>query len=278
MLIREIKRVGIVGLGKMGRPIARHLMGKGYAVSGYDISRAAADLAAGDGTTVAKSIAELAAASDLLLILVGFDSEVETAIFGGGGALEGLRSGATLVVSSTVAPQTITQIAGRIRGLEVHLVDAPLTRGEEAAENGRLLVMAGGEREIVERCRPVFAAFSDAVHHLGPLGAGQVGKLVNNLILWACMSANFEGLKLGEALGVDPEVLRRALIESSANNWSLQTRAEEKPVPWAEKDMTIVLKEADLARVSLPLCGTVKEVIKGFKIERGLPTPVIPSV
>jgi 3-hydroxyisobutyrate dehydrogenase-like beta-hydroxyacid dehydrogenase len=182
-----------------------------------------------------------------------------------------------VVVSSTVAPQTIKRLARRLEGHDVHLVDAPLTRGEEAAEKARLLVLAGGEAELIERCRPVFAAFADPVHHLGPLGAGQVGKMVNNLILWACMSANFEGLKLAAALGVDPEVLRRALVDSSANNWSLETRAEEKPVPWAEKDMTIVLKEADLARVSLPLCGAVKEVIKGFKIERGLRTPPMPE-
>jgi len=277
MEIREVRRVGIVGLGKMGRPIARHIRSRGYQVAGCDINRATADQAAKDGTAVFDSIAELAAASDVLIILVGFDSEVESVIFGAEGVLSRLRPGAILVVSSTVAPQTIKRIAGRLQGRDMHLVDAPLTRGEEAAEKGKLLVMAGGDAQVVERCRPVFSAFSDAIHYLGPLGAGQAGKLVNNLILWACMSANFEGLKLGEALGVDPEVLRRALVDSSANNWSLQTRAEEKPVPWAEKDMSIVLKEADLARISLPLCGTVKEVIKGFKIERGLATPSMPA-
>ena len=277
MEIREIERVGIVGLGKMGRPIARHIARKGFKVAGYDINNATAQLAEKEGCALAASISELAARSDLLLILVGFDSEVEKVIFGGDGALARMQPGSILVVSSTVAPQTVKQITARLQGKGVHLVDAPLTRGEEAAEQGRLLVLAGGDPDAVERCRPVFAAFSNAIHYLGPTGAGQVGKLVNNLILWSCMSANFEGLKLGEALGVDPEVLRRALVDSSANNWSLQTRAEEKPVPWAEKDMTIVLKEADLARVSLPLCGTVKEVIKGFKIERGLPTPAIPA-
>lgn len=277
MEIREVKRVGIVGLGKMGRPIARHIAGKGYQLSGYDVNAATAELAAGDGTKIAVSLPELAAASDLLLILVGFDSEVEEVIFGADGVRARLRPGAILVVSSTVAPQTIKRIAGKLQGSGTHLVDAPLTRGEEAAEKGRLLILAGGDTQVVECCRPVFSAFSDSIHHLGPVGAGQVGKLVNNLILWACMSANFEGLKLAQALGVDPEVLRRALVESSANNWSLQTRAEEKPVPWAEKDMTIVLKEADRARVSLPLCGTIKEVIKGFKIERGLPTPAMPG-
>jgi 3-hydroxyisobutyrate dehydrogenase-like beta-hydroxyacid dehydrogenase len=277
MSIREIKRVGLVGLGKMGRPIARHLRSRGFQVAGYDIDRATAGRATQDGTPVVDSLAKVAAASDLLLILVGFDSEVEAVIFGGDGVLSHLQPGSIVVVSSTVAPQTMKRLARRLEGHELHLVDAPLTRGEEAAEKGRLLVLAGGEPELVERCRPVFSAFADPVHHIGPLGAGQVGKMVNNLILWSCMSANFEGLKLGAALGVDPEALRRALVDSSANNWSLQTRAEEKPVPWAEKDMTIVLKEADQARVSLPLCGVVKEVIKGFKIERGLPTPRMPE-
>jgi 3-hydroxyisobutyrate dehydrogenase-like beta-hydroxyacid dehydrogenase len=277
MSIREIKRVGLVGLGKMGRPIARHLRSRGFQVAGYDIDRATAGRATQDGTPVVDSLAKVAAASDLLLILVGFDSEVEAVIFGGDGVLSHLQPGSIVAVSSTVAPQTMKRLARRLEGHELHLVDAPLTRGEEAAEKGRLLVLAGGEPELVERCRPVFSAFADPVHHIGPLGAGQVGKMVNNLILWSCMSANFEGLKLGAALGVDPEALRRALVDSSANNWSLQTRAEEKPVPWAEKDMTIVLKEADQARVSLPLCGVVKEVIKGFKIERGLPTPRMPE-
>ena len=98
--------------------------------------------------------------------------------------------------------------------------------------------------------------------------------MVNNLILWACMSANDEGLRLAQSMGVDPEVLRAALHKSSAQNWSLSTRAEDRPIPWAEKDMNIVLREADKARLSLPLCGTVKEVIKGIKIRRGIPMSI----
>ena len=105
--------------------------------------------------------------------------------------------------------------------------------------------------------------------------SAQVGKLVNNLILWACMSANREGLMLGEALGVDPEILREALLSSSAQNWSMEHRAEESGSPWAEKDMMIVLDEADRARLSLPVSGVVKEAIKQLKIERGDPMPVI---
>ena len=97
--------------------------------------------------------------------------------------------------------------------------------------------------------------------------------MVNNLILWACTAANDEGLRLGEALGVDAARLRQALHHSSAQNWSMDNRAEHSGMPWAEKDMTIVLAEADLARLSLPLCGTVKEAIKSLKIRMGLGLP-----
>jgi 3-hydroxyisobutyrate dehydrogenase len=152
-----------------------------------------------------------------------------------------------------------------------------LTRGEPAAEAGQMLILGGGDKTAFETCRPVFSTFASDIFNLGPFGAGQVGKMVNNLILWTSISANEEGLKLGQALGVDREALRAALLDSSAANWSLATRPEEKPMPWAEKDMTIVLKEADAARLSLPLCGLVKETIKSVKAERGWPTPKSPE-
>ena len=97
--------------------------------------------------------------------------------------------------------------------------------------------------------------------------------MVNNLILWSCISANHEGMALANALGVDTDALRGALLNSSAHNWAMEVRAETWELPWAEKDMSIVLKEADNARISLPLCGSVKEVIKGIKINLGQGMP-----
>ena len=144
---------------------------------------------------------------------------------------------------------------------------------EQAAIDGKLLIMGGGDAAAFESCREAFATFSDSIHHLGAIGAGQVGKMVNNMILWACISANHEGLALAEGLGVNTEPLRDALLQSSAENWPLRTRVNESPMPWAEKDMTIVLKEADEIRLSLPLSGSVKEVIKGIKIALGDPMP-----
>jgi 3-hydroxyisobutyrate dehydrogenase-like beta-hydroxyacid dehydrogenase len=274
----DIRRVGLIGLGKMGLPMARHLMRRGFTVAGFDVSEGAMENAAEAGVATALSPQAVAAASDLIIIAVGFDQEVEAVIFGERGVLSGTRDGSVIAVASTVAPQTMQRIAARLPASpKVALLDIPLCRGEGPAIEGKLLIMGGGDRAAFDACRPAFEAFANSIYHLGPVGAGQVGKMVNNLILWACISANEEGFKLAHKLGVERETLRAALLDSSAGNWSLETRPEERPMPWAEKDMTIVLKEADAARLSLPLCGVIKEVIKTVKFERNWPTPKSPG-
>jgi len=273
MAAKAIRRVGVIGLGKMGRPMSRHLLAKGFEVVGYDVVPAAERKVRALGARIAKSPAEVAAGSDLIIIVVGFDTEVDEVLFGPNGILENARPGAVVAIAATVAPAYMRALAQKTKGTKVIFLDAPLCRGEPAAEKGTLEVLVGGDKAIFEACLPAFEAFSDSIHYLGKLGAGQVGKMVNNLILWACIAANVEGLKLGAALGVAEEPLRRALLESSASNWALETWLQPRPMPWAEKDMNIVLQEADEARLSLPLCGSLKEVIKGIKIERGLPMP-----
>jgi 3-hydroxyisobutyrate dehydrogenase-like beta-hydroxyacid dehydrogenase len=270
----DIKRVGLIGLGKMGLPMGRLLHQRGFTVSGYDVALAAIKAAAAAGIRPVNSPKAVAAASDLVIVAVGFDAEVEAVLFGDNGVLAGAGDGSVIAIASTIAPHSMQGIAARLKDRPgIALLDIPLCRGEGAAQEGKLLIMGGGDKAAFDACRAAFAAFADAVFHLGPVGAGQVGKMVNNLILWACISANEEGFKLAHTLGVEREILRAALLDSSASNWSLATRPEEKPMPWAEKDMTIVLKEADAARLSLPLCGVVKEVIKAVKIERNWLTP-----
>ena len=274
----EIRSVGLIGLGKMGLPMARHLVKRGFTVAGFDITEGAMENAAEAGVQTALSPQAVAAASDLVIIVVGFDQEVEAVMFGERGVLSSARDGSVIAVASTIVPQTMQRIGARLpTSPKVALLDIPLCRGEGPAQEGKLLIMGGGDRAAFDACRPAFAAFASSIYHLGPVGAGQVGKMVNNLILWACICANEEGFKLAQRLGVEREALRAALLDSSAGNWSLETRPEEKPMPWAEKDMTIVLKEADAARLSLPLCGVIKEVIKTVKLERNWPTPKAPG-
>ena len=268
-----IQKIGIVGLGKMGAPMARHLIAKGYNVAGCDAVDAAQRNAAALGVSVLGSPREVARDSEALMVVVGFDHEVETVLFSAGGVMEAARPGLIVAIGSTIAPRYAIKLAERLRERGVVLLDAPLARGERAAVAGKLLIFGAGDEKAFEACRPAFSAFASDIFHLGGPGAGQVGKMVNNLILWACTSANDEGLRLGEALGVDARKLREALHHSSAQNWAMDQRAELSGMPWAEKDMSIVLHEADLARIALPLCGTVKETIKDLKIRLGYGMP-----
>jgi 3-hydroxyisobutyrate dehydrogenase-like beta-hydroxyacid dehydrogenase len=255
--------------------MSRHLRKAGFEVVGFDISDAARRQAEAVGATIAATPRELAAATDFVIVVVGFDSEVEAVLLGRDGVAAGARPGTIVGIASTVAPRTMQKLSARLAGSGIVLLDMPLTRGERAAEEGKMLCMVGGDTAAFEACRPALQSFATSIFHVGELGAGQVGKMVNNLILWACISANNEGFKLAKGLGVDEERLRLALVESSAGNWAMLNKIDEQPMPWAEKDMRIVLNEADRLRLSVPLCGVVTEVVKTVKYERGWPTPDI---
>lgn len=275
--MKSIETVGLIGLGKMGNPMARHLIARGFKVVGCDPVAEAGAKARALGVRIVRSPREAAQAAELVVIVVGFESEVDEVVFGKDGILAGADAPPVVALASTVAPRFAKRLAARLAERGVTLLDIPLARGEPAAEAGKLLIYGAGEPAAFEACRPAFAAFASDIFHLGAAGAGQVGKMVNNLLLWACTAANDEALRLGQALGVEPQRLREALLHGSGQNWSLESGAGERPMPWAEKDMGIVLHEADLARLSLPLSGTVKEVIKGLKIRKGYEMPQEPE-
>jgi 3-hydroxyisobutyrate dehydrogenase-like beta-hydroxyacid dehydrogenase len=275
--MKPVEIVGLIGLGKMGNPMAGHLLAKGFRVVGCDSVAEACARARALGVRIEGTPRDVARAAGLVIIVVGFESEVEDAVFRQDGILVGAQAGTVVALASTVAPRYAKRLAARLGERNVTLLDVPLARGEPAAAAGQLLIYGAGDAAAFEACRPAFAAFASDIFHLGPVGAGQVGKMVNNLLLWACTAANDEGLRLGQALGVDPKRLREALLHGSGANWSLESGAGERPMPWAEKDMSIVLHEADLARLSLPLAGTVKEVIKGLKIRKGYDMPEEPK-
>jgi 3-hydroxyisobutyrate dehydrogenase len=268
-----ISKVGILGLGKMGAPMAKHLRAKGYNVFGYDPVDAARRDAAALGVAMLDTPRDVARASDVVIVVVGFDHEVEAVFYGANGIVEAARPGLVVAIGSTIAPRYAHRLAERLKERQIVLLDIPLARGEAAAVAGKLLIYGAGEEAPFEACRPVFSAFASDIFHLGPAGAGQVGKMVNNLLLWACTSATDEGLRLGESLGVSTDKLRVALRAGSGQNWAMDNRADLSGMPWAEKDMGIVLHEADLARLSLPLCGVIKETIKDLKIRMGLGLP-----
>ena len=263
-----IRRVGVVGLGRMGLAIGQRLAGAGIATGGYDRAEAARQRAADAGLAVAADPAALTAESDLVIVAVGFESEVAS-------VLDSLAKTAPaeliVAVVATVRPGFMRSLAGR--GGKATLLDAPLARGEAAAKRGDLLMFVGGASAALDRARPAFATFASEIHHLGPLGAGQAAKACNNFLLWTNVVATTEAYDLAEAQGVDRDALRAALANASGANWAMATRAEERPALWAEKDMEAVLAEADTARLPLPLAAGVKEAMKAFKRARGLPAP-----
>ena len=253
--------------------MARHLRKAGFDVTAYDIDALACSAAQRSGIAIAANPAAVAQQSDFVIIVVGFDKEAEAVLLGADGIAGAARSGLIVGIASTVAPRTMERLAGRLTDTGIVLLDMPITRGEPAAEAGQLLVMVGGDTQAFESCKPALESFASSVFHLGHLGAGQVGKMVNNMILWSCISANFEGFKLAQALGVDLDRLRTALSTAARQTGRWKPKSTRFPMPWAEKDMRIVLSEADHLRLSVPLCGVVTEVVKSVKIERGWPTP-----
>jgi 3-hydroxyisobutyrate dehydrogenase-like beta-hydroxyacid dehydrogenase len=269
----SIGTVGFIGLGTMGRPMSRHLVERGYKVTGYDPDPQACERSSAHGLTALPSPKDVAAGSDMVIILVGFETQVESVLFDEDGILTGAKPGLIIGLSSTVTPSYARGLAERLVGRDVRLLDMPTTRSHMAAETGQLLVLGGGDSALFDECRPILTAFATDIFNLGPFGSGQVGKMVNNTILWACMAANNEGLEFGARLGVDQEKMREALKVSSAANFALIEAADMRPIPWAEKDMIIAQSEADKIRYPVPLTGHVKELIKAFKLERGYPTP-----
>jgi 3-hydroxyisobutyrate dehydrogenase-like beta-hydroxyacid dehydrogenase len=175
--------IGLVGLGKMGRPIGRHLKAKGFTVAGCDLAAEARERARAVGIEVLASPVEVARVSDLVIILVGFDSDVERVMFGPEGILSAGRRGLTVGMASTIAPNYARRLVERLEGGGVVMLDMPLTRGEQAAEDGHLLILGGGDQRTFDQCRPVLGSFASDIFYLGPFGAGQIAKMVNNMIL-----------------------------------------------------------------------------------------------
>jgi 3-hydroxyisobutyrate dehydrogenase-like beta-hydroxyacid dehydrogenase len=270
-----MNQIGVIGLGKMGMPIVRHLLAHHFDVIVYDTNAQRLQEAVCLGAQSIGSPKDMAHAADMVIIIVGFDPEVIDVFESANGLIFGAHSGLVIAIASTVSIETMKYLDEKAKSLPVNIdiLDIPLCRGEPAAENGTLLLMAGGSATVYEKSKAIFETFASDCYFLGPLGSGQVGKMINNLLLWACVSANYEGLKLGSALGVNEHILRNALLKSSGANWALDTWPQPRPMPWAEKDMSIIMQEADHARLSLPLCGVVREVIKAIKIERGLTAP-----
>ncbi|MHC5257763.1 NAD(P)-dependent oxidoreductase [Streptomyces sp. UC4497] len=212
---------GFIGLGSQGAPMARRIVDAGLPLTLWARRPASLEPFAGTKAEVADTPAELASLCDVVGVCVVGDADVEEVVLGDSGVLAGLRPGAVLAVHSTVHPDTCRRLGALAAERGAQVVDAPVSGGGPAAAAGKLLVMAGGDNEAVERCRPVFATYGDPVVHLGPLGAGQVTKLLNNTLFTATFGIAASALALGQRLGVEPERFAEVAGHGSAASFAL---------------------------------------------------------
>ena len=260
-------QVGVLGAGRMGRPIIGHLVRAGYPTLVYDPNEDTRSAVEGVGARFTTTPQPVAADCAVILICVGYEEQVGALLTGPDGLLPQLKPETVVAVLSTVAPDRVVELAHAAQPFGVHVVDATVCRGGDAADRGDLLSFVGGPAAVVERITPVLRSYSSDVVRTGDVGSAQVAKAVNNLILWACLVADHEGLALAERYGMDTEVLRTALLGSSAanhalGNWGNQTMA------WAEDDMKIVAEMASRAGIALPQAGVNREICRTLKPRR----------
>jgi 3-hydroxyisobutyrate dehydrogenase-like beta-hydroxyacid dehydrogenase len=263
----------------MGSAMLRHLLSRGYSVVACDLAGAQTDMARALGATIAETPSALGRNSDFVIIGVGYDDEVNDVVLGPDGLLETLSAGSLIAVCSTVAPDMVKALdrAAGAKGIDV--LDAPICRGRFAADAGTLLALLGGPDKVVERARPVFESFCSDIAHLGAVGHGQVGKAMNNFLLWVNGVALIEAGRLATSTGIDLPRLRDALLMSSGNSAALQDW-DMITFTWALKDMQIVSAMADEAGLSLPLAGAIRELVKDarrIKAEKPPPWTASPS-
>lgn len=255
--------IGFVGLGTMGGPMARRLAASGYRVTGHDVDPARAGRAREAGVALAGSPASAAAAADVVLSSLPDPAAVRRVYLGADGVLSAARAGTTLVDASTIDPDTWREVGAAAEARGVACLDAPVSGGPAEAGSGKLVFLVGGDAAVLERCRPVLATLGTDVHHAGPLGAGQVVKLVNNVMSMASVAVAAEAMVLGVKAGVDPQKLFDILSTSGGRSHHFLKRfpsvlaGDFTPhfgIALSRKDLSLALGLA--ARLELPMLVT----------------------
>lgn len=259
-------RIGVVGLGTMGAPMARHLLRAGHAVTVHNRTRSREEPLAALGAARAQSPGEAAVGADCVLTCVSDGPDLEHVVGAAGGILETIMARAVLVDCSTVSPSVERRLAETLAGRDAELVDAPVSGGSEGAEQGTLSVFCGGSEAAVRKARPLLDAFSKTVTHLGPVGAGQAAKAANQLFLAGAYAGLGEALAYAERAGLPLAELVPALAGGAADSWVLRNRSqnvidERYPLGFRVslhlKDVRIGLAEAEAAGLRLEVARLV---------------------
>ena len=265
------KKLGFVGLGVMGFPMAGHLAAKGgYEVTVYNRTPAKADAwVARFGGRTAASPAEAARGAEVVFACVGDDPDLREVTVGPDGAFSGMSSGAIFVDHTTASADVARELASAAQARGVSFLDAPVSGGQAGAENGVLTVMVGGDAGAFAIAQPMISHYARAVTLMGPSGSGQLTKMVNQICIAGLVEALSEGVNFAERSGLDPKRVLDVISKGAAQSWQMenrgQTMVEDKfdfgfAVDWMRKDLRICMQEAERNKAEVP----VTRIVAGF--------------
>jgi 4-hydroxybutyrate dehydrogenase / sulfolactaldehyde 3-reductase len=257
-----LRRIGFIGLGTMGGPMARNLLNAGFGLRVFDIEPRAADALLSAGATAATSPADAARGAEAVITMLPNGEDVEAAVFGPAGAIETMERGSLFIDMSTIAPAVTDRIARKMTERGIAMLDAPVGRSSQHAIEGKLLIMVGGAEADLNRARPVLEKLGDTIVHCGPVGSGARMKVVNNFMSITINVTTAEALTLAEASGLDPELARKVMLSTVAGQGHMGTTYPAKAlrndltpgfmVDLARKDLGLALDLASQLGVAVP--------------------------
>lgn len=274
-----IKKIGFIGVGIMGNPMATNLMGAGYQVTGYDVDQEAMKAMVEKGAEQASSPKEAAESADAIITMLPEEQIVEDVAIGKEGALEGMSKGAILVDMSTSSPSLARKIAEKLEENGMEALDAPVSGGDVGATEGTLSIMVGGKKEVFDRMLPVLQKMGKNVSHVGDYGAGQVAKAANQIVVALTIEAVAEALIFAKKSGVDPKRVRDALMGGFAQSRVLDLHGQRmldrnfEPggrVSLHKKDTEIAMSMAKELGMYLPGTALVSQMWNSVAAQGGL--------
>jgi 2-hydroxy-3-oxopropionate reductase len=266
-------KIGFIGLGAMGKPMAANIVTAGFELTVYDLREERGKELAALGARVVASPREVAANSDIIEIAVVDDDQAERVVIGEHGVIHGARSGSILVIHSTILPATVRKIAARCRAIGVDVLDVPMSGGQKGAEDRQLAYMAGGDAAVLEKCRPVFVTSASHIFHLGELGTGAIAKMLIQIAVCLNMIAAHESELLCVKTGLDFKSFQEVLHVSSGqsnviDNWQRFKRPEEpeairkRRVDVFEKSLSPALELAREVGADVPGAALAQSLLK----------------
>lgn len=262
-------KVAFIGLGVMGYPMAGHLLKAGHDVIVYNRTTAKAEQWVNEfGGDFKNSPADAAAGRDIVFMCVGNDNDLLEVAAGSNGALNGLKKGAILVDHTTASAEAARNLYQQCKNKEIGFIDAPVSGGQQGAENGQLTIMCGGDQDCFDKAHPVMDCYAKQISLMGPAGSGQLTKMVNQITICGLIQSLAEGLNFAQRAGLDPHKVIEVISKGAAQSWQMDNRhktmingeyAHGFAVDWMRKDLKICLEEANRNGSSLPIAALVDQ-------------------